>query len=297
MLTGGIYFGEKTIWDGILENMRMTGLWSDDEIDSMKGKTKKEEPQNDLESLVESLLNYKDVLEGKVRDLEQENEKLYAKIERQDEEIEGLQMRNSSNVTEFKKLNCKINTIRARCREEARDLFDKGEWGLIEICRSGENGGDAMYNQLLKNTEGEARELFTRHLFYNLKCVPVNQKCDCGNFKKQFEELQAEVCDLTAENVKIGARNENLKKLLETSIKERDDLKNALHVKECGNVLDDKVFNELKEKYETADLEREHLKTELDKIKGTKKELEAALMATIGTVQRLSAELVKTGKE
>jgi len=109
---------------------------------------------------------------------------------------------------------------------------------LIEICRSGEK-----------------------------------KECDCGNLKKQIEELQREIRDVTAENVKIGARNENLKKLLETCVEERDNLKNALHVKECGNVLGDKVFKELKEKYETADLEREHLAKELNRLRELVKEL------------------------
>lgn len=237
MLIGGISFGEKTIWDEIAANIKAAELEMDKAFDRIKEESEGDEEPDEVNMLVESLLNYKDVLEGKVRDLEQENEKLHAEIDRQDELVERLE----------------------------------------------KNDGSVMYNQLLGNTEGEARELFVRHCFYNLKCVPINSKCDCGNLKKKIEELQSEVRDLTAENVKLVTMNNHLK--------------NAIHIKEQGNIIADKSYEELKEKYETADLEREHLKTELDRIKGTKKELEAALMATIGTVQRLSAELVKTGKE
>lgn len=218
MLTGGIYFGGKTIWDGVAANIKAAELEMDKAFDRIKEELDGDEEPDEVDMLVESLLNYKDVLEGKVRDLEQENEKLHAEIERQDEEIEGLQMRNSSNVTEFKKLNCKINKIRARCREEARDLFDKGEWGLIEICRSGEK-----------------------------------KECDCGNLKKKIEELKAEVRDLTAENVKLVTVNNHLK--------------NAIHIKEQGSIIGDKHYEELKEKYETADLERERLAKENEKLK------------------------------
>lgn len=255
MLIGGISFGEKTIWDEIAANIKAAELEMDKAFDRIKEELEEDEEPDEVDMLVESLLNYKDVLEGKVRDLEQENEKLHAEIERQDELIEkrDVEARTQQKI---------LNTLRSRCSEKAVDYFDNQMWGMIEICGAGKK-----------------------------------KECDCGNLKKQIEELQREIRDVTAENVKIGARNENLKKLLETCVEERDNLKNALHVKECGNALGDKVFKELKEKYETADLEREHLKKELDRIKGTKKELEAALMATIGTVQRLSAELVKTGKE
>lgn len=244
MLIGGIYFGEKTIWYEIAENIKAAELEMDKAFDRTKEELEGDEEPDEADMLVESLLNYKDVLEGKVLELEQENEKLHAEIERQDEEIEGLQMRDSSNVTEFKKLNCKINTIRARCREEARDLFDKGEWSLIEICRSGEK-----------------------------------KECDCGNLKKQIEELQAEVRDLTAENVRLGARNENLKKMLDTSNEELETIKKSPTVSFIGYTQEEIVnvftehesqkqkIKELKEKYEDADLEREHLAKENEKLK------------------------------
>lgn len=281
MLIGGISFGQKTIWDEIAENIKAAELELDKAFDRVKEESEGEKEPDEADMLVESLLNYKDVLEGKVRALEEDNknvrklllaslnrrdellkslgeantdiEKLYAEIERQDEEIERLQNENDSKAWKIELSRHNINTLRARCREEAIDLFDREMWGLLKICRADENGRDAMYNQLLKNTEGEARELFVRHLFYNLKCVPANQKCDCGNFKKQIEELQAEIRDLTAENVKLATTNNHLK--------------NAIHIKEQGSIIGDKIYEELKEKYETADLEREHLAKENEKLK------------------------------
>lgn len=207
MPTGGIKFGQKTIWDEISENIKATELEMDKAFDRIKEELEGDEEPDEADMFVESLLNYKDVLEGKVRDLEQENEKLHAEIERQDELIERLE----------------------------------------------KNDGSVMYNQLLGNTEGEARELFVQHCFYNLKCVPINSKCDCGNLKKKIEELQSEVRDLTAENVTLGREKANLLGAC---------AKNGAKLQKIEN-----EYRELKEKYETADLEREHLAKENKKLK------------------------------
>lgn len=213
MMIGGIKFGQKTIWDEIAADIKATELEMGKAFDRIKEELEGDEEPDEVDVLVESLLNYKNVLEGKARDLEQENEKLHAEIDRQDELIEQLE----------------------------------------------KNDGSVMYNQLLENTEGESRELFVRHCFYNLKCVPVNQKCDCGNFKKQIEELQAEVRDLTAENVTLGREKANLLGVC---------AKNGAKLQKIEN-----EYRELKEKYETADLEREHLAKELGRLGELVKEL------------------------
>lgn len=36
--------------------------------------------------------------------------------------------------------------------------------------------GTKMFETLMKNTEGEARELLARHCYYNLKCVLLGEK-------------------------------------------------------------------------------------------------------------------------
>lgn len=186
-------------------------------FDRMKEEAEGDKEPNEIDVINESLANYVGVLEYKVRELEEENENFHAEIERQDEEIEkkDVEIRTEQEI---------FNTLRTRCREEARGYFDNRLWGMIEICRVGE-----------KN------------------------ECDCGNLKKKIEELQAEVRDLTAENVKLARRNSHL----------TFEFARAKY----GNILEDNEYQELKEKYETADLEREHLAKELDRLRELVKEL------------------------
>lgn len=211
MPIGGIKFGQKTIWDEIAADIKATELEMDKEFDRIKEELEGDEEPDEVDMFVESLLNYKDVLEGKVRDLEQENEKLHAEIERQDELIEkrDVEARTQQKI---------LNTLRSRCSEKTVDYFDNQMWGMIEICRVGEK-----------------------------------KECDCGNFKKQIEELQAEVRDLTAENVTLGREKANLLGMR---------AKNGAKLQKIEN-----EYRELKEKYETADMEREHLAKENEKLK------------------------------
>lgn len=154
MLVGGIYFGEKTIWDEIIESMKKTGLWSDNEIDRLKEEAEDEKEPNEIDVLVESLLNYKDVLEGKVRELTEENEKLQTEIERQDEKIEKLENKVYS-------LQLERDTLKSRCTEEAKKCFENGFFKVLEIYKIGEKKecdcGDLR--QKIEELQSEVRDL------------------------------------------------------------------------------------------------------------------------------------------